>query len=374
VVIAIIGILVALLLPAVQAAREAARRMSCSNNLKQVALSLHNYHDTFKVMPPRAIGPHTTTANQQTAFSGMNNGGLSWAVLTLPFIEGQSANDAITAAVKGTAGQKLPGPRWTNNTTGIGNTISAVYARITPGNTSAFEFAGFLCPSGPRSTQLQSNSTAGLPAGFTNGPVGRLSYKACIGGNSILSTAGTAYAGLNQSADGTFSYQRGANFADMTDGTSNVVVIGEVAMMYTQIGKFIGGVINRNPNANAGDPCNGLYTAAKVYTGGPGFAQVYSGACAGIQSVAWASGHPMQSSFSTAYPPNGPSCGGLGNGNLAAANHNFAAVISASSYHPGGCQAALGDGSVKFWSETIDQLAWRRIGDKADGQPVQIDP
>jgi hypothetical protein len=99
----------------------------------------------------------------------------------------------------------------------------------------------------------------------------------------------------------------------------------------------------------------------------------YNGNAAGAQSVAWTAGNPFFSSFSTNYPPNGPSCAGPTNVNMNAGNHNNTAVISASSYHPGGCQAALGDGSVRFWSETLDQLTWRRIGDKADGQPVQIE-
>jgi len=71
VVIAIIGILIALLLPAVQAAREAARRMQCSNHLKQLALGLHDYHDSHKGFPSGAL---------------VSNG-LSWNVLILPYIE-----------------------------------------------------------------------------------------------------------------------------------------------------------------------------------------------------------------------------------------------------------------------------------------------
>jgi prepilin-type N-terminal cleavage/methylation domain-containing protein len=84
VVIAIIGILVALLLPAVQAAREAARRMSCGNNLKQIGLSCHNYHDTYKTFPPGNITPGNCCGTPSAA---------TWTLFILPFLEQQPLHD-----------------------------------------------------------------------------------------------------------------------------------------------------------------------------------------------------------------------------------------------------------------------------------------
>ena len=94
VVIAIIGILIALLLPAVQAAREAARRAQCSNNLKQLALGLHNYHDISKCFPPAWIDT-TLTAGDNSAAG--NNNALGWGYFILPFIEQESLHDQIDA-------------------------------------------------------------------------------------------------------------------------------------------------------------------------------------------------------------------------------------------------------------------------------------
>ncbi len=99
VVIAIIGVLVALLLPAVQAAREAARRSQCSNNFKQAALALHNYHDTFKSLPP----PGTQWRNDHLGgVNGPNSSscGHSWVVSTLPFLEQQPLSDLYWAGVR----------------------------------------------------------------------------------------------------------------------------------------------------------------------------------------------------------------------------------------------------------------------------------
>ncbi len=84
VVIAIIGVLVGLLLPAVQSAREAARRMQCSNNLKQIGLALHNYHDTFRSFPPGWI---------RSNGAGDRRYAWSWSGAILPFIEQSALQD-----------------------------------------------------------------------------------------------------------------------------------------------------------------------------------------------------------------------------------------------------------------------------------------
>lgn len=87
VVIAIIGVLVALLLPAVQAAREAARRTQCKNNLKQLGLAMHNYHDTFRVLPPGYVSNNPGVPNNSSWCRTGGVQGAPWAVLILPFLE-----------------------------------------------------------------------------------------------------------------------------------------------------------------------------------------------------------------------------------------------------------------------------------------------
>src|SRR5687767_294859 len=116
VVIAIIGVLVGLLLPAVQSAREAARRMQCGNNLKQFGLALHNYHDTFKALPPRRGG---TSGPSDTARRNHNYDRRSAFIFLLPFLEQKPLADRIDAGEK-VGGTTFPrgGPAaWYNNGT-----------------------------------------------------------------------------------------------------------------------------------------------------------------------------------------------------------------------------------------------------------------
>ena len=192
VVIAIIGVLVALLLPAVQAAREAARRMSCGNNLKQAGIAIHNYHDTFNVLPPMRIGDNGNNGVWRPGDPADNEECLSGWVSLTPFFE----QNPIAQKVASDRGGPIP---WDNT--------------YQPWRT---QIPGLLCPSdGPARTNTGSSS-----------------YRFCLG-TTVLDNHDGHGQDWNQpstgmfTAVGTWNRARHWRFSDVRDGLSNTIALGE---------------------------------------------------------------------------------------------------------------------------------------------------
>lgn len=315
VVIAIIGILVALLLPAVQAAREAARRMSCGNNLKQLSLACHNYHDTYKKLPP------TTYDGQYST----NSRGYSWITKVLPFIEQQPLYDGIginlggnipTTAGGGTSGMGL---RMVDQLNGV--------------RVHQIQLAAVRCPSDV-TPELSTTLANGLGG---NGGGAPTSYKGVSGSNWNW---GVATNRRNYAAPMTDGLMRGSgvfdrrmieaankswttdnnvvSFKDVTDGTANTLMIGESA---NKISDHTGSWVHFNhTTATCAIPVN--------------FRQ-----------------------------PNGQLWPTNDWGN----NYSF------HSYHPGGAQFGLVDGSVRFVSNTIDYTIYIGVATIGLNEVVQLD-
>lgn len=294
VVIAIIGVLIALLLPAVQQAREAARRMQCSNNLKQLGLALHNYHDTYGKFPARNMGTGTPGSGyQRTRISGM--------MALLPFFEQEALYNQLIQP-----GQRAP---W-----------DAAFA--------GFELPALLCPSDGSA----SNSPAGSTFGIYN-------YVFC-GGDSLNGTSsGSETVPTPRASRGLFASYLCYGFRDMTDGTSNTIALSELVRPIStgDIGMLASSTSITTPAA-----CKATYDYTNhVY---------YSGGWTSDTSRGYrfADGAEYFAGFNTILPPNSPSCfSGSG-------SHWFPGMYSAGSRHPGGVLCAMGDGSTRFVSETID--------------------
>ncbi len=196
VVIAIIGILVALLLPAVQAAREAARRMSCTNNLKQLGLSLHNYHDTFKVFPPGYLASGVTATDPASAETGR---GFAWGALLLPFIEQSALHDHIDFNED---------CRDTHNV-----------------HHGEEKLPGFRCPSDT------GTDTFEVTSGGTTYEIATANYVGIMGYGSVTMTPG------NPMGPGIFYRNSDVRMRDILDGTANTIMVGE----RTQRHRFVAG-------------------------------------------------------------------------------------------------------------------------------------
>lgn len=312
VVIAIIGILVGLLLPAVQAAREAARRMQCSNNLKQLGLSLHNHHDAFKRFPAASRDP-----NYKTALSAGN----SWERLgylgnLLPYIE-QSAlyNQIVPFALTG-------GRPWSTNAVG---TLSGVdypnpYLKNVP---------PFVCPSD------RTIIVAGDEVKTTN--------YLCNRGDIFLNFDDWEWRGLFANGE------RGrGTFATMIDGSSNTIAIAETAVGKENTPSFV----KSGTASGVAIPAGGVFSPslclARRGQGGQltGSVRDTSGNGGWGKGRRWGDATNVYSGFFTVLPPNAPTC--------ASGNEEHTTMSAASSYHTGGINAAMGDGSVRFISDSID--------------------
>jgi len=364
VVIAIIGVLVGLLLPAVQAAREAARRMSCSNNFKQVGLAIHNYHAAYNQLPTQGTGPAATSGS----FTANNWGGdpdlgrgqaahdLSFLVGLLPFIEQQALWEQISNPLN----IKLDGTAMTNPWSPMGPNPEFTNAYL-PWQT---EVSGFRCPSDPGT---------GLPA------QGRTNYAACHGDSNFRyeTTSPTRNGGTSSnnaqmqqgSHRGFFVNRNKMAFRDCLDGLSNTIACGEIA---TDLGDLDARTDPNGHGASSVTPPSATGTDAYGNPGNcrngldpnrPLFWAVATAAAADQRrGMKWGSAYARYTTFNTILPPNSPSC--VVHGTLI----ERGGTLSASSRHQGGAHVLMGDGAVKFITDSIEAgsssaaPAWHYIG------------
>jgi prepilin-type N-terminal cleavage/methylation domain-containing protein len=312
VVIAIIGILVSLLLPAVQAAREAARRMQCSNSLKQIGLAMHNYESTFKILPMGTMN----VAN--TALEKPNNS--SPHPMMLPYLEQSTIHSLFDFTVD-------------LNT--HANNQSARQQKLPILN----------CPSHPRSPEFI------LAAPQCPGGCGTTTYMQSLGNNAN-------YASNN----GPFGRRYGARFADITDGLSNTGLFAEV-LLGPSSGSPTAAVI---PAGNIDDFKVATDVAFGSWDASPTGDTIAIPDCENRATRAWLyrgkqyyRGIVVTTYYSHTLTPNSRlrdciRATGLDRGHLAAR-----------SFHPGGVMHVLCDGSVRFTGNTVNELVWRAVGSKS---------
>lgn len=320
VVIAIIGVLVALLLPAVQAAREAARRSSCVNNTKNLALACLNYEATNKILPRGRKFDYWDT--------------YTWTEYVLPFIEQQAVYDLYWTLPDKTW-QASNGTAVTTNGP-IGDDARLRQARHTP-------IPPFYCPSDQTPLPNELDTAA---FGMYRG-----NYRGCTSasdlyGNRIpgITFVPNPFPGDLLGAFGvkkdtaTQNLVRGNKLAELSDGTSSTLLISEgVAPTIPDWGGAIGSLLYGNMGG-------GLFSALHPpNTTEPD--KVYGRCPRGHGDFEYM---PPCTSLDEDAQPGQPGAGG--------------AYASARSYHPGGVNAAMCDGSVTFVSDDIETIVWRAMG------------
>jgi prepilin-type N-terminal cleavage/methylation domain-containing protein/prepilin-type processing-associated H-X9-DG protein len=354
VVIAIIAVLIALLLPAVQAAREAARRAQCTNNMKQLGLAMHNYHTAINCFPPG--GSNASNLQGQVA-----NGWGCWSAqsMMLPYLEQTTTYNAINFSI---ASEYLGNGEDQAQTTATTRSIAA-----------------FLCPS----NQVQPYQQYSTPPYFFPGNT----YFASIGsGMNQYGNSPYAEVPVGSSApNGMFQvFGPAIGMQSVTDGTSNTIAMGEwitgsngptltLPMDVVVMGSTL------PAGASAGSPL------LLMPAGGYGF-NAWLQQCVQQIPATNAQGNPynelgqdwcvglfFHTLGNTLVGPNPPypNCAadiyGLGD------TDDDIGYFGLSSRHPGGCNVLMGDGSVRFLKNSVNQLTLWGLGSRNQGEVISSD-
>jgi prepilin-type N-terminal cleavage/methylation domain-containing protein len=310
VVIAIIGVMVGLLLPAVQAARESARRMQCSNNLKQLGLAFHNYESTHKTFPHGSLGG--------TSSLPANICGINWRVSLLPFLEQSNVYDQLSFSGESVSGH-----------TSYPFSGGAVVLKN-------FSMAGFLCPSSDLEPFVDAPNTGNTHGALMHHYVG-ISGATPDPALPVRTNVCVASMRGDICNNGMLPVNDKSGFKSCRDGTSNTIMVAEQS----------GLVGNQDIRSN--------------YTGG------WSG--------------PAERTMKIPNVPAGHNFYGNGQTTVKFAINTQLTTPNASSqpyenntilnsFHPGGIQVLLVDGSVMFLAENIQMLTLLRLSAKNDGEVV----
>ncbi len=365
VVIAIIAVLIALLLPAVQAAREAARRSQCTNNLKQLGLSVHNYHQQFNCLPA------------ENMFLGPTNGlgwgwNASWAVFLLPNLEQAPVYNSYNFSV---------------NADNANNT-SVTYSALTV----------LTCPS---DDQKQRPNTPWAPTNYAanHGGPGTLRmwsgtivefYTQCSSAAQATGVSGVGPGTAWWGQDGNLGF---FGFEAVTDGTSNTGLFSErLKSIPVNNPMPYSGQFNAKRGifltANISVACSGPY-APPCAPPGTNFQQNAISSVQGCQAIpgtqqadptswlngfSWALGyewHTVVNSYHHYNTPNKLTClnpadpGGLWGGT--------SGMLTANSNHPGGVNVCFTDGSVRFVKDSVAYNTWWALGSRNGGEVLSAD-
>jgi prepilin-type N-terminal cleavage/methylation domain-containing protein/prepilin-type processing-associated H-X9-DG protein len=367
VVIAVIGILAGLLLPAVQAAREAARRAQCTNNLKQLALGAQGYTSAHAALPPASIplvqsfSAHARLLpylELQPLYDSMNfQLGERWG----------PSNYAMSDTLNGYNGGTTAdgGPYGLAHATAITTAVTAFLCPSDPGQPNATEIA--LTPGGPARTVASFSyplnaglNPMGKGGGAANGPAYFPSFAAHVKSAGL---AGTSFQALR--AEGP------VGLASFTDGASNTAVFAE----------WVKGDLDQGGSAGWLGPIYDAPDGVADLAGQPDPDTLYALRCRQAPASAPASPHKGDwwisgntSTYSHTQVPNERSCYYKDARQQSPDGASFVAnMIAAASYHPGGVNVALMDGSVRFIRSSVDARAWHALGTTGRGEIVSSD-